>query len=83
MCGEVAGKHMAAVLLRARGDEVLSMNVTSLPRVKDAVRSITASDAKALLVEVRRMDSGQAVEERLGEFFRERGLQQMVPAPVD
>lgn len=83
ICGELAGNPMAAVLLLAMGYDVLSMNVTSLPRVKHAVRSITASDAKALLVEVRHMDSGQAVEERLSRFFHERDLQQMVPAPID
>ncbi|EAQ96430.1 phosphoenolpyruvate--protein phosphotransferase [Congregibacter litoralis] len=83
ICGELAGNPQAAVLLLAMGYDVLSMNVTSLPRVKHAVRSITASDARALLAEVRQMDSGQAVEERLSAFFRERDLQQMVPTPID
>ncbi|WP_439102700.1 phosphoenolpyruvate--protein phosphotransferase [Congregibacter sp.] len=83
ICGELAGNPMAAVLLLAMGYDVLSMNVTSLPRVKHALRSITASDARALLAEVRQMDSGQAVEARLSTFFHERDLQQMVPAPID
>ncbi|MFK8040955.1 phosphoenolpyruvate--protein phosphotransferase [Congregibacter sp.] len=83
ICGELAGNPMAAVLLLAMGYDVLSMNATSLPRVKHAVRSITASDARLLLDEIRQMDSGQAVEERLSAFFHERDLQQMVPTPID
>lgn len=83
ICGELAGNPMAAVLLLAMGYDMLSMNVTSLPRVKHAIRSITASDAKTLLGEVRQLESGQAVEECLSTFFHERDLQQMTPAPID
>jgi hypothetical protein len=36
ICGELAGNPMAAVLLLAMGYDVLSMNATSLPRVKSA-----------------------------------------------
>ncbi len=83
ICGELAGNPMAAVLLLAMGYDVLSMNATSLPRVKRAIRSITAADARALFEEVRGLDSGQQIERRLEAFMLERDLQQLMPAPVD
>jgi phosphotransferase system enzyme I (PtsP) len=83
ICGELAGNPMAAVLLLAMGYDVLSMNATSLPRVKSAIRAITAVDAQTLLAEVLPMDSAQQIEARLESFLRERDLQQLVPAPVE
>ncbi|MEL7044158.1 MAG: phosphoenolpyruvate--protein phosphotransferase [Pseudomonadota bacterium] len=83
ICGELAGNPMAASLLLAMGYEVLSMNATSLPRVKRALRAISAADARALWEEVRGLDSGDAIQARLDDFLRERGLQQLVPEPID
>ncbi len=83
ICGELAGNPMAASLLLAMGYEVLSMNATSLPRVKRALRAISAADARALWEEVRGLDSGDAIQARLDGFLRERGLQQLVPEPID
>ena len=48
ICGELAGNPLSAVLLLAMGYDVLSMNATSLPRVKRAVRAVTAKDAAKL-----------------------------------
>jgi phosphotransferase system enzyme I (PtsP) len=83
ICGELAGNPMAAVLLLGMGYDMLSMNATSLPRVKRAIRAITATDARELFEEVRGMDSGHQIEERLESFMRARDLQQLMPAPVD
>lgn len=83
ICGELAGNPMGAVLLLAMGYDVLSMNATSLPRVKHVLRSITAKDARQVLEDVRLLDSGQQIQARMDEFMRSRELQQMVPAPVD
>ena len=83
ICGELAGNPMAAVLLLAMGYDVLSMNATSLPRVKRAIRAITAADARRVWDEVRALESGVEVRDRLDRFLRERDLAQMAPAPVD
>lgn len=83
ICGELAGNPMAAVLLLAMGYDVLSMNATSLPRVKRAIRRITAVDARRIWAEVRALDSGVEVRDRLDRFLRERDLAPMAPAPVD
>ena len=65
------------------GYDVLSMNATSLPRVKRAVRAVGAGDAGKLLEEVMQMESAEQIEERVAAFLAERGLQQFIPAPVD
>ncbi|MFT7286576.1 MAG: phosphotransferase system enzyme I (PtsP) [Halieaceae bacterium] len=83
ICGELAGNPMAAVLLLAMGFDVLSMNATSLPRVKRALRALKAADARAVFAKVRELESGEQVEAVMTEFLRERNLEQIVPLPVD
>lgn len=83
ICGELAGEPMAAVLLLAMGYDVLSMNATSLPRVKQALRALTAADARAILEEVLLLDSGQEIRDRMDAFLSERDLHQMIPAPLE
>jgi len=83
ICGELAGNPQAAVLLLAMGYDVLSMNATSLPRVKRALRAITAADARRLWGELRDMDTGDAIQDGVDRFLAERGLAQMVPEPID
>jgi len=83
ICGELAGNPMAAVLLLAMGFDVLSMNATSLPRVKRTVRAISARDAAAIWAEVRELDSAEEIRARLDAFLGERDLQMIVPAPID
>jgi phosphotransferase system enzyme I (PtsP) len=83
ICGELAGNPLSAVLLLAMGYDVLSMNATSLPRVKGAIRAIRASDARDLLREVMALDSGALVQDRVGAFLSARGLEQFLPAAVE
>lgn len=83
ICGELAGNPSSAVLLLAMGYDVLSMNATSLPRVKRAVRTVDSKDAVALLDDVMQMESSAQIEERVAAFLAERGLEQFLPAPVD
>jgi phosphotransferase system enzyme I (PtsP) len=77
------GQPLSAVLLLAMGYDVLSMNATSLPRVKHALRAVAASEARELLGEVRTLESGDLVQQRVEAFLAARGLEQFLPAPVD
>jgi phosphotransferase system enzyme I (PtsP) len=83
ICGELAGDPLAAVLLMAMGYDVLSMNATSLPRVKKAIRSVSRAEAVDLLAEVLRLDSSREVQQRLEQLLLDRGLQQFIPPPLD
>lgn len=82
ICGEFAGDPLAAVLLMAMGYEVLSMNATSLPKVKKALRSFTHAEALAVLAEVMLLEKADAVQQRLQELMVSRGLQQFIHTPL-
>lgn len=83
ICGELAGDPLGAVLLLAMGYPVLSMNATSLPRVKRAIREITAADARAMLGVVRAFESAEEVKMYIDTFLRERALDNILPTVLD
>jgi len=83
ICGELAGDPSAALLLLGMGFDVLSMNATSLPRVKKALRSVTRAEAEALVSEVRGLDNSTQIRHRLEGLLNDRGLGQFVPPPME
>jgi phosphotransferase system enzyme I (PtsP) len=83
ICGELAGDPLAAVLLLAMGYDVLSMNATSLPKVKKVLRSLKMSEAIEVLDEVMVMDNAADVRVRLEQVLQDRGLQKFIPSQVD
>ena len=74
ICGELAGDPGAAVLLLAMGFDALSMSAANLPKVKQALRSVTVAEAQAALAEVMALDSPGAVQDRLEEFLVAKNL---------
>jgi phosphotransferase system enzyme I (PtsP) len=62
VCGEMAGNPGAAVLLMAMGYDVLSMNATSLLKVKSVVRNVTYQQARDLLDKVLTEEDTEAVK---------------------
>ena len=83
ICGELAGDPLAAVLLVGMGYDALSMNATSLPKVKQAIRKISLYEAVEVLEEVMAMDNAAQVHERLEQSLSEHGLEQFIHSPVD
>ncbi|MDP1932258.1 MAG: phosphoenolpyruvate--protein phosphotransferase [Gammaproteobacteria bacterium] len=61
ICGEMAGDPGAAILLMAMGFDILSMNATTLLRVKAVIRTISLASARELLHQVMQMDDAQMV----------------------
>jgi phosphotransferase system enzyme I (PtsP) len=82
ICGELAGDPQGAVLLLAMGYDVLSMNATSLPRVKKALRNLHLAEARQLLAEVMAMDEVTAIYQRLERFLAEHGMENFIHNPV-
>jgi phosphotransferase system enzyme I (PtsP) len=82
ICGELAGDPEGAVLLLAMGYDILSMNATSLPKVKKALRNISLSEARELLAEVTELEGASEVHERMELFLTEHGMGQFVHNPV-
>lgn len=82
ICGELAGEPLAAVLLLAMGYDVLSMNATSLPRVKKALRNFHMSEARSLLEEVMALDDSAAIHARLEAFLAAHGMRKFIHHPL-
>jgi phosphotransferase system enzyme I (PtsP) len=83
ICGELAGDPEGAVLLLAMGYDILSMNATSLPKVKKALRNVHLAEAKDLLREVMALDQASRVHARLEQFLAEHGMEKFIHNPVD
>lgn len=78
ICGEMAGDPGAAILLAAMGYDVLSMNATSLPKVKTAIRSIAMADAEALLDKVIKMTDADQVNDSVNEMLESAGITRLL-----
>ena len=82
ICGELAGDPGGAVLLLAMGYNSLSMNATSLLKVKKALLNLRRSEARSLLKEVMGLDCAQEVNARLERFLTEHGMAKFIHSPV-
>jgi phosphotransferase system, enzyme I, PtsP len=82
ICGELAGDPEGAVLLLAMGYDVLSMNATSLPKVKKALRNIRLAEAGKLLAEVMLMEDAGAIHQHMERFLVAHGMEKFIHNPV-
>lgn len=62
ICGEMAGEQEYILILLALGLDQLSMNSTSIPRVKKIIRSTNYHDAQELLKNCFKMTSAYEIE---------------------
>ena len=83
ICGELAGDPEGAVLLLAMGYDILSMNATSLPKVKKALRNVNVGEAQDLLREVMALEQAAQVHQRLEQFLAEHGMEKFIHSPVE
>ncbi len=83
ICGELAGDPMGAVLLLAMGYDILSMNATSLPKVKNALRNLQLREARDLLEEVMCLEKPDDIHDRLVDFLLDHGMERFVHNPVE
>ena len=82
ICGELAGDPGGAILLLAMGYDMLSMNATSLPKVKKALCNLRRSEARILLKEVMALDCAHDVNTRLEKFLSLYGMEKFIHNPV-
>ncbi len=80
LCGELASDPAAVPLLVAMGYDNLSMNATSLLRMKWVVRSITLRDAQFCLKEVMKMEDAREVRGHMEAFLEQHGLGGLIRA---
>jgi len=82
ICGELAGDPEGAVLLLAMGYDLLSMNATSLPKVKQALRNIRFSEAEELLAKVLQLDHAEMIHRCMQQFLTEHGMERFIHNPM-
>lgn len=83
ICGELAGEPEGAVLLLAMGYDILSMNATSLSKVKKALRNVHMGEARELLSEVLLMEEASVIHRRLEHFLADHGMEKFIHNPVE
>lgn len=78
ICGEMAGDPGAAVLLMAMGFDVLSMNASTLLKVKSVLRSITLEVAEELLENVMKLDDAEMIRSAVDLALYNAGVDRLL-----
>lgn len=74
LCGEMAGEPVNAVLLMGMGLKSFSLSAPNIPRVKQAIRSVSLAQAKEIGDRVLRMESAQSIRSYLEAVQRDLGI---------
>jgi phosphotransferase system enzyme I (PtsP) len=80
VCGEMAGDPAAALLLLGMGVESLSMSVSDLPRVKQAIRAFDIQTARELVSHVLHLEEATEVRQSVSEALDRAGIGGLVRA---
>lgn len=80
ICGEMANDPSAVILLLAMGFDSLSMNSTSLLRMKWVIRNFTIANARKLLSEVLELDNPTLIRFYLEKAIDQAGLGGLIRA---
>ncbi len=78
ICGEMAGDPGAAMLLIAMGFDVLSMNASTLLKVKAVVRSVSLEITKDLLEQVSELDDAQTIRSAIDMALYNAGVDRLL-----
>jgi phosphotransferase system enzyme I (PtsP) len=78
ICGEMAGDPGAAILLMAMGFDILSMNASTLLRVKAVIRAVTLSSAKTVLAEVMQMTDAASIRRAVDLALYNAGVDRLL-----
>ena len=78
ICGEMAGDPGAAVLLVAMGFDILSMNASTLLKVKSVIRSLTMEAAQDLLDQVLQLDDAQMIRSAVDLALYNAGVDRLL-----
>lgn len=74
ICGEMAGDPVAAILLLAMGVDGLSMNASSLPRVKWTIRNFSHKHALELFEQAKKCGCSGEIRHLLNQALEQAGL---------
>jgi phosphotransferase system enzyme I (PtsP) len=77
VCGEMANDPGCALLLLGMGFDGLSISATAIPRVKWAIRSVSAARMKTLAEQALRLERPEHVHRLLEQALRDAGLDRL------
>lgn len=80
ICGEMASDPLAVIVLLALGFDMLSMNSSSLPRVKWLIRHLSIATARRALSDVMLMEHASEVRAYLQNILEQEGLGGLIRA---
>jgi len=80
ICGEMACDPLAVILLLAMGFDTLSMNSSSLPRVKWVIRNISITHARKALADVMLLEHPAEIRMYLQKMLENEGLGNLIRA---
>ncbi|MBN9227151.1 MULTISPECIES: phosphoenolpyruvate--protein phosphotransferase [Legionella] len=80
ICGEMASDPLAVILLVAMGFDTLSMNSSSLPRVKWVIRNLSIANARKILAEVLEFEHPAQIRFHLQKALEDEGLGGLIRA---
>ncbi|KAF7783472.1 phosphotransferase system, enzyme I, PtsP [Pseudoalteromonas rubra] len=83
LCGELGGEPEGAILLVAMGFRRLSMNISSLNKIKWTLRRLAVKDMEALLAQCLAASSAKQVHRLLREFLIAQGLSELLYTKSD
>ncbi|MDP3562092.1 MAG: phosphoenolpyruvate--protein phosphotransferase [Legionellaceae bacterium] len=78
ICGEMASDPLAVILLLAMGFDTLSMNSSSLPRVKWVIRNFSLAFARKILADVLELEHPAEIRLYLKRALEEQGLGDLI-----
>lgn len=80
ICGEMANDPLAVILLIAMGFDTLSMNSSSLPRVKWVIRNFSLTTARKILADVLELEHPTEIRLHLQKALENQGLGGLIRA---
>jgi phosphoenolpyruvate-protein phosphotransferase len=78
VCGDMAAQPLLAALLIGLGIDCLSMNPSSIPRIKHLVRHIKLKEVSLLAMRCLKQDSGTKIKLLLQTYFKQNGLNNLM-----
>ncbi|MCW8928778.1 MAG: phosphoenolpyruvate--protein phosphotransferase [Gammaproteobacteria bacterium] len=74
ICGEMASDPLATILLMGMKIDSLSMNSSSMPRIKSVIRTMKCNDCEKVLSDVLQMEEAITIKEYLISVIKDKGL---------
>ncbi len=72
ICGEMAGSPIYAPILLGLGASELSMNVNSMPRVRNIISKIALEETTEIVKKLEKCRTADEVENAVSDFYREK-----------